>query len=686
MMRHMKFEIRDGSLCIVKQAELVVSDITGYLQYCGKKDNVLKVAARGEWIVNGNVATCDNLTIESAPLDDGILIRSTFRNTGEEITVPCNFTAFSGILQRTPDKMIINRAVASNGLRVCEMQSAVDTVRTVYSSIYESAENTVFDTEEGDAFVFGAASYEKYFSFVTVAREGCLTAYCNTELHTIKTGDTVTSEWFFLAPCEDCISGLDTFARNVASLADVKRITRENPNGYCSWYYYGARISADIMRENMKVLAEKKDLLPVKYIQIDEGWNDGWGTWQTKEAFGDMERLVGEIKANGFIPGIWVAPFGCRPYKQIAIDHPDWFVKNAKGEPWCSTALCLDYTNPEVREYMGGIFRRLSYDMGFRYIKLDIITPNLAAGIHFDKNATALENYRLGLKTFCENVTEDTFLLGCTAPFGGAVGYVDGMRVSGDIYERWESVRDVFNAVLKRYYYHRNYYLIDADCLIVRKKENEDAECFRPCTRTDDEIRTYVTAMAASGGILMLSDKLSLLSDEQLELISKLYPQNQDCARPLDLMDSYIPGVLDFGKKGATRTVALINWSNAPRTMQIENPEAFVWEFWGQSFALHEGGSYKINIPPHSARVLYFTDKSSTAIIGSDASVMMQTPWSKDGKRIEGKFIKPGETVFVASNTALRALDCKAVAMHMANEYTVYRVTSENGNFALEEA
>ena len=680
----MNFEILNGTLCIVDHGELIVSDITGYLKHSGNHYNVLTVPAEGSWMIKENIASCDNLTIESSPLDDGILIRSTFRNMGEAITVPCNFTAFSGILQRTPDRMIVNRPYSANGLRVCEMQSPVDTIHTVYNSVYESAENTVFDTEEGDAFVFGAATYQKYFSCVTVSREGCLTAYCNTELHTLKTGDTVTSDWFLLAPCDDCVSGLDKFARTVATLASVKPTNKENPFGYCSWYYYGRNISADTMRQNMKSLCEKKDLLPVQYIQIDEGWNDGWGTWQANEKFGDMKALADEIKENGFIPGIWIAPFGCHPDKQLAKDHPDWFVKNAKGEPWCTNALCLDFTNPEVRDYIGGIFRRLSYDWGFRYIKLDIITPNLAAGVHFDPNATALENYRLGLQTFRENITDDTFLLGCTAPFGGAVGYVDGMRVSGDIFERWESLRCVFNAVLKRYYYHRNYYLIDADCLIVRKKENEDEECFRLCTRTDDEIRTYVTAMAASGGILMLSDKLPLLSDEQFKLISKLYPLNQNSALPLDLMDSYIPGILDFGKKGSTRTVALINWSNAPRTMRVENQEAFVWEFWGQTFDLHHGGSYSIQVPPHSARVLYFTDLDDVAVVGSDASVVMQTPWAKDGKRIIGKMIKADETIFVASRTPIQAIDCEASASFEANEYTVYQVTSKHGSYTLK--
>lgn len=681
----MNFEIRNRSLCIVKDGEVLVSGVTGYLKHAGKNYNVLTVYAEGEWTVDGNTAFCDNLTFEMSSCGDGLLIRSTFRNTSEDITVPCDFTAFAGTLSRTPDRMILNRPINRNGMSVCEMQSPVDTVRTVYNAVYSSAENTVFDTVEGGAFAFGAATYQKYFSSVTVSREGFITAYCNTELHTLKTNDTVTSEWFLLSPCEDCVSGLDKFAREVAALAGISRSDKENPFGYCSWYYYGDGISADGMRQNMKVLTDKKDLLPVKYIQIDEGWNDGWGSWQANEKFGDMKALAEEIKADGYIPGIWVAPFGCKPDLPLVAEHPDWFVKNAAGQPWKGSTLCLDFTNPEVREYIGEIFRRISYDWGYRYIKLDIITPNLAAGIHFDPEATALENYRLGLKTFRENVTEDTFLLGCTAPFGGAIGFVDGMRVSGDVFERWESLRTVFNAVLKRYYYHRNYYLIDADCLIIRKKENEDEECFRLCTRTDNEIRTYVTAMAASGGILMLSDKLPLLSEEQFTLISKLYPMTQECALPLDLMDSYIPGVLDFGKKGATRTVALINWSDSPRTMAVENESAWVWEFWEKTFCVHNGGEYTVSVPPRSALVLYFTDKEDTAVIGSDASVVMQTPWRKKGSRIEGEFIKAGEAVYVVSCSPLVVGDgCKA-SVHLEKDgYTVYKVTSTSEKYALE--
>lgn len=678
----MNFELRNGELCIVSDGEILVSGITGYLKYEGKDYNVITMARRGEWTCDDDTASCENMTFELSACNDGVLVRSTFTNVEDELYQPCEFTSFAGTLNRTIDRAIVNRYTEANGNRVNEMQSQIDTVRTVYNAVYDSADNTAFDTVEGDSFIFGAATYEKYFSGVTVSREGFITAHCNTEWHRLSTGTQITSEWFYLAPCEDCVTGLDKFARTVASLAGIERSEKENPSGYCSWYYYGNKVTPDTIRHNMYLLDEHKEDLPVKYIQIDDGWYDVWGNWQMDEDFGDVKKLADEIREHGYIPGIWLAPFGCHPAAWLINEHPDWFVQFRDGGPW--RELSLDFTNPEVREYISSVFHRLSYEWGFRYIKMDIITGTLAPGVHTDPDATALENYRLGLETIRNSVTEDTFLLACTAPLAPAAGLVDGMRVSCDVFERWESLRDVFNSVLKRYYYHRNYYLIDADCLIIRKKENEDEECWRLCTRTDDEIRTYITAMAASGGILMLSDKLPLLSDDQLKLISKLFPLTQECALPLDLMDSFIPGVLDLGTKGSTRTVALINWGDSPRKMSVDNDKAFVREFWDGEFDIHEGGAYTAEIPARGAKVLCFTSVDRFALVGSDASLVMQSEWTREDSKLVGKRLKTDEKVYVASaSTPVNAENCGFSAIAEKGGYTLYEITPTEEEYTL---
>ena len=677
-----EFRVTEKGLCIYADGEELISGICGYIEYPGHDFNVLKVKNVGEWSADGESASCDNLTVELAPCHEGFLVRSTFTNLWEGIDEPDEFTAFAGDLARTVERGIVNRYTEANGNRVCEMQSQIDTVHTVYNAVYDSAENTVFDTTEGDSFVFGAATYEKYFSGVTFSREGRLTAHCRPEAHPIGTSEKITSEWFFFSPCADCVSGLEDFAKTVSSIAGVERSERENPSGFCTWYYYAGRITPDTLRDNMAVLDRHREDLPIKYIQIDDGWYDCWGSWMPNGKFGDMKAIADEIKSHGYLPGIWLAPFGCHPGAQVFADHEDWFVHVPGGGAW--RELSFDFTNPEVREYISSIFRRISYDWGFRYIKMDIITGTLAPGAHHDPSATALENYRLGLKTIRESVTPDTFLLACTAPLGGACGLVDGMRVSCDVFERWESLRDVFNSVIKRYYYHRNYFLCDADCLIIRKKENEDEECWRLCTRSDEEIRTYITAMAASGGILMLSDKLPNLAPEQLELISKLFPMTQEAARPLDLMDSFIPGVLDFGVRASARTVAFINWGDSPRDFSVDCGESFVREFWSGEMSVFSGGKFTSRVQPHCAKVFAFTPITSSAIVGSDASLVMQSEWSADGDAVKGKRIKSGERLYAASKGKdPTSSGCKVSAIAENGGYTFYEIIPDGEEYTV---
>lgn len=230
-----EFRVTEKGLCIYADGEELISGICGYIEYPGHDFNVLKVKNVGEWSTDGESASCDNMTVELAPCHEGFLVRSTFTNLWEGIDEPDEFTAFAGDLARTVERGIVNRYTEANGNRVCEMQSQIDTVHTVYNAVYDSAENTVFDTTEGDSFVFGAATYEKYFSGVTFSREGRLTAHCRPEAHPIGTSEKITSEWFFFSPCADCVSGLEDFAKRCLRLRESSaprgRIRRDSVHG-----------------------------------------------------------------------------------------------------------------------------------------------------------------------------------------------------------------------------------------------------------------------------------------------------------------------------------------------------------------------------------------------------------------------------------------------------------------------
>lgn len=647
-------------LCVYRDELPLLANVGGFVEYPGTKENMLALPCAGAWQTDGERAFCDNMTVEIAPCGEGVLLRAGLTNTGESIAQAEIFTALSFDLPYTIERALITRPFVANQNVLCEMRSQIDTVRTVYNAVYESVDSAAFDCLTGGSFVFGAVSSDRYFPYVTLSREGHMTACCRLESHPLPAGETVYSEWFCLLPCDSCLTGQIEYAQIVARLAGLAPIQAENPSGFCTWYYYLNHISPACIRDNMRVLSARRDTLPVRYMQIDDGWFVRWGDWTPNQRFGDISALAAEIKAAGFRPGLWFAPFGAHPESAIVREHPDWFVRTRAGESWqglkggAGRMFSVDFTHPEALAWLRETVRRMTWDWGFEYLKIDIISDTIAPGVHYDENATALENMRIGMRAIREAAKPGTFILGCTAPFIPSCALVDGMRVSCDIFERWQSLRDVFNSVLKRYHFHRNLFLNDADCLIIRKKENEDGECMRPCTRSDREIRAYVTAMAASGGALMLSDKLKNLSEAQLQMLETLFPLNQQPALPLDLMDSFIPGVLDFGWHGGARTVAVINWGDSARDFTVPQAgDCFVLEFWDKDFVLHHGGDFIARLQPHEAKVFFFTPVQEAAVIGSSAALVMQTDWLFQENTLRITRLKKNETVYLAVKGAI---------------------------------
>lgn len=120
--------------------------------------------------------------------------------------------------------------------------------------------------------------------------------------------------------------------------------------------------------------------LPHGKLTIDDGWDvmqdtSGgriYGNWRiNREKFPHMERLVRDMTREGFIPGLWFAPFTLTPNCEMAKKHP-----HLVGDVWQKRSeLGIDWTfikpSPVLEAYYTDIF---SYyiGMGFRKLKLDI--------------------------------------------------------------------------------------------------------------------------------------------------------------------------------------------------------------------------------------------------------------------------------------------------------------------------
>ena len=640
----------------------LLDNIDVRLEYRGRLHNRLSLAASGAWTLSARggvtVARCGNAGLECRREGAGLLVRTTFTNTtGARLGAMTRLMVLGGCWRETIDRCLYNEFSSFNGNVCNEMESTVQTARLVPDQTVTGADNVAFVDAAGTQVLFGFATYERYYPAIGVSHEGVLEAFLDMESHPLEPGESLVGDWLYLGTCADIPKGLCEFADLVARQMQVQLKPWEMPTGHCSWYYYLDRISEQTVAGNLAALSADRDKLPIRYIQIDNGWSTEPGDWEANARFPrGMKAVADDIRAQGYLPGIWLMPFTAARTSRLFQAHPDWFVKNWKNDEIYGTPS-LDFSVPAVREHIFNLFRRLSHEWGFRYIKLDAVIVNLAPGRHRDPQWTAVMNLREGYRVMRSAVTEDTFILGCTSPLAQSAGVVDGMRVSCDIFDQWEAVKDVFMRVFKRFYYHKRLFINDPDCLIIRTSANEDEECRRPCVRNAEEIRTFVTAMAASGGILMLSDKMSLLDRSQIELLSKLFPVNTEAAVPLDLMESNVPGVLDLGRRGRTRIMALINWTDVDRELRFEINRGHVFDFWSQRYLGLCDHRIRRTLAPHASALLFVTDDAPAAVVGVDDCLCPAVEQEYRDGVLTASFVKPGEKAMVAAAREIQSCE-----------------------------
>lgn len=611
----------------------------------------------GEWTLseteNGYKAVCGTAVLN-------------FRHEGEGMGIQCDFTAhrtyasvdsfaITSQLSDHPRALIAPRLSGCNGNRLNEMLSPVVTTNLGEDGSFQCGDYGAFQGVSGKCYVAGFISYRENFGSVVLFGTGVMQIIAFTEHHAINEGETYSTDIFYFNECESLQKGLPEYAdRTALEMIEGGYNPRfDTPVGFCSWYYYLHSITSDMIGNSVADAAKYKEQLPIKYIQIDSGWYGKHGDWEANAKFEKgMKAEADRIREAGFVPGIWFAPLIVEPDSKLAIEHPDWMLRDWGGETpryGDYSMFNLDISKKESQEYMAEIFRRATEDWGFEYLKLDGITASIGPYKHADPSFNALKSFRKIMQIARDSTPEGTFILACTAPFGAVAGIADGVRTSTDVGGDWPSVGQMYNDIFKRWFYGNRMFICDADVLIVRKGENEDSECQRGCTRTDDEIRTYMSATAASGGILMLSDKLSLLSDEQIKELSCMFPVNKIPAVPVDLLTSPIPEVLDNGLRGKNHVMVLINWTDEAKTYTVDAENAHVYGFWAKEYHGVCEKEFTIELRPHASEVLFITKADEAAVVATDSALTPEIEQSYDNGKLNFTFEKAGETLYIAA-------------------------------------
>ncbi len=453
--------------------------------------------------------------------------------------------------------------------------------------------------------------------------------------------------------------GLVKYAKVTGKRMNVQ--IQEPKVGWCSWYYYYTDISNAELLSNAKFFEQSQDI-PIDMLQLDDGYFTAIGDYTSfNDKFLDgLSDFVDLTHRQNKAAGIWIAPFFAAENSELFQKNPEWFLRSKKDQEllpvcynWDQIEYALDLTCPEVQIHIENLVNTIVNKWQFDFIKIDFVYAASVFESQFHKKGlTRAQIYREGINLIRKTMGKRKYLLGCGAPLGPSIGLVDAMRVSEDTKELWDTEDDPIygNPCLKyaligsinRSFMHKNFWVNDPDCLIVRKKNSE---------LTNEEIKLQCTIFGLTGGQLLLSDDMTKLEKERLKLALKLMPPYSDTALPIDTLYKPLPTLYLLETEtalGKRALLAIINWNDEPvkRNFILKDilkdtticKHYLIFDWWKERLlgcCSYNESSPPLDIPPHSCQylgIIPFEDQQLPLVLSSTLHILQGC---EEIKRIE---------------------------------------------------
>ncbi len=552
--------------------------------------------------------------------------------------------AFHGEVCFTPDSFACNTQAAKGG-RVLHLASG---------NADSALNDSLFDPERDRALLVRAA-----FNRLTTKGAGCY----GLELRG-RIDESAEATWTFALE--------RNYYRN-RYVPYYKPINRKRcpspPTGWMSWNTYFDRATADDNLAEARVGKEHLQPFGMEFWSI-ESWQDNSDTLPVshfdnlslkpsprKFPLG-MKKLADDIRALGFRPGIWTAPFGTGS-KEFYEAHKGWFLHDKAGKPlstWNGT-YTIDPSQPEVIDYLREIHRVASRDWGYEYFKIDGMSgrskgycahfferPEIRATF---KDPACPNPFERCVKAFRDGIGEDRVFLACQGHFTGPdAGYADASRTGADIVHvnqppKWPNLLSQARCTLNQVFAHNIVFFADPDTLLVG--DFLDIE----------QARLATTVVALPGQMMFSGDKLAGLKPERMRLLQQSLPVCN--VRPLNLYPIFdMRPVWDLKVRRSFEdwdVVALFNWTEDDAAIGFDfaelglasDAEYLVYEFWTNSFQGARKGRFEMPVPKHGVRLLaVHRAQSRPQFISSDRHItqgaveLKNIEWQETGKCLKG--------------------------------------------------
>ncbi|MGA2622188.1 MAG: NPCBM/NEW2 domain-containing protein, partial [Thermoguttaceae bacterium] len=409
---------------------------------------------------------------------------------------------------------------------------------------------------------------------------------------------------------------------------DKKAFARA-PAGWCSWYVFWQGIREEQVVENTAWLAANLKKFGCEYVQIDDGWqgvgqgngeNRDWYVTEKHKFPHGMKWLAGYIRGKGFRPGLWLIPFATSDSKLFA-QQPNLFIrrndgttvyeatdpKTGKTEIDWTGRYVVDPTGPEGRRWFTDLFRMITIDWGYDYVKIDGQGGSAGACSQYrqrlaDPKLLPDDAYRAGLQAIKAVMGKDRFLLNCGGQYSSA-GLCEGIRIGGDVGPDWAGMQPAIQATMQSLYMNNLCFWTDPDVV-----------CVRPPLSLD-QARLWATLLGITGQLLMTSDDMPKLGPERVELVKRIFPVAD--IRPMDLYPlAGKPRIFDLrvasAGAGQWDVVAVFNWDALQSVSVRLEPKDLGWpagrflyyDVWQKKLLGTGPGGLTVALAPGSCKVL----------------------------------------------------------------------------------
>lgn len=551
----------------------------------------------------------------------------SFRADGEQrLCVDCRATGLSGIHDLTP----LGNAAVEGAERVFVQGFGMEGPSGCFGLTEDAPIShglTALYTNENVLLAY-AEDHRRYSAAFQVKKRadlfgGSVAFSCGFNLEGTA-GDELRLPSLYIEESAGLAASLRRCAERIAAAMGARH--RQPPAFFwSSWYHAYETMDQATLEETLSGV--RAEGVPFQYVELDAGYTPHLGDWLTPNHRwpGGLRKAAETILDAGFQAGVWVAPFIVGDRSALYREHPDWVLHDLDGKPhvqlrsytepkiWGNPDcdyFVLDASHPDALRYTEGVFKTLK-GWGFTLFKTDFMLWNMhdsSTVRRYDPTLTSVEVLRGTLAAIRSAIGEDSYLLGCIAPFMPFIGCADGMRLAGDCGAQWAEAYGPVNMLRELpcdNYFNHVFWQNDPDAMLLRDFATK---------LTDDEARGLALLQALSGGAVSTSDPVHRMSGDRKRLLRLIEPHGAVTPElPFFGENRHELALTHRLKQG--NLLFVMNPTDAPLTVFYRLSELFGGENWYQyrydweeeRAASVEGDVFAATLAPHASALVFVT-------------------------------------------------------------------------------